>query len=274
MTIEVLDVTIRSTADNLRYLQPFDSDTQTTYDLHSLLSLKNRILRTSLLLVLLSLMGGSAMGQMFAHQYDIRRFNLGFMLGANMSYVKVQYGALAPFSSKPGDVRSVDILPTPGINIGMITNLNLGYNWDLRFIPQVSLQERRFQYTFNAADFSDSLVNKTVESSWVHLPLLLKFKSDLYKNHRMYVLFGGSAEFNLVSDERALNNPDLIRIKRFNAQLEFGAGFDLYTSKVKISPEIRYSLGLLNIYSPENFALASTLKGIQAHTISLIFNFE
>ncbi len=221
-----------------------------------------------------SLVGTKAVAQNLAHAYDIRRFNLGFLIGGNMSFVKLQYGALSPHSSRPGDIRNIEILPTPGINIGMITNLNLGWNADLRFIPQVSLQERRFRYTFNASDGTDSVANKSVEASLVHLPLLFKFKSDLYKNHRMYVLFGGSVEFNLVSDERALNNPDLIRIQRLNTQLEFGIGFDIYSSKVKLSPELRYSLGLLDMYSPENFALANTIGGIQMHTLTLCFNFE
>jgi hypothetical protein len=215
------------------------------------------------------------LGQSNRYKYDYRVFNLGFMAGLNIADVKTQLGNVG--LGQPGQapiLKDINIRPVPGINLGLITNTRLGEHWDFRFVPAVSLQQRNFEYVFHGTQGQDSIVTRKLEASYLDFPAMIKFKSDFYKNYRVYVLTGGKFSVNLVSDKRARDNPELIKINRTDFSLEFGLGVDLYADRVKLSPEIRYSLGLLNIYSPEFTNLAGALQTIRSQSILIAFNFE
>jgi hypothetical protein len=191
----------------------------------------------------------------------------------NFGMNKLQLGNIGSPYNRPGVPQNIRLRTTPGINLGMIANLRLNNNMDLRMVPAVSLQERRFEYIFTGTQ-GDSIVNRRLEAAYVDIPLMLKFKSDFYHNHRVYVMFGGKFSYNLVSDARAVNDPDLLKILRTDFSLEFAFGIDLYSDRVKLCPEIRYSLGLLDVYTAQFTTFGDAIAGLSTHTITLSFNFE
>jgi hypothetical protein len=209
-----------------------------------------------------------------ALRYDMRAFNLGFMAGLNIPGIDIAYGSLYGSRFTPGVLRNLRFEQTPGINLGMITNARLHNNWDVRFIPAVSLQERRFQYVFADRNLQDSLYTRTLEAAFVDLPLMIKFKSDVYHNYRVYVMTGIKYSRNLISDRRARNDPDLIRIGQDNFCIEAALGVDIYSDRVKICPEIRYSLGAYNMYESQNTRYGNAIQTLNLHNILLCINFE
>lgn len=227
------------------------------------------------LLLALLLCGLSVQAQTNRTKYDLRWFNLGFMAGLNITDINLRYGDLGRSrGGTEGLLRDIRIRNTPGINLGMITNFRLNNNMDFRFIPAVSLQQRNFDYVFETAGGGDSTVTRKLEASYVDLPVFLKFKSDLYRNFRAYFMVGGKLSYNLVSDKEALDDPNLIRIDRVDYALVFALGGDIYSDRVKLCPEIRYSIGLRNIYIPDNTNYGEAIQSIGTQSILIAINFE
>ena len=142
-------------------------------------------IRLLLLLAVLSIASmGNAQNRKILNlpNYDKQTIHFGFLLGVNS----------LDFVTKPvKDIRILDSLNIiqnvsgAGFSLGIIANLHMGDNFDLRFLPTLSFGERKLTYTINYKTF-DSLVtrNKPVESTLLEFPLLLKFKSSRHTNFR------------------------------------------------------------------------------------------
>lgn len=230
-----------------------------------------KFLRSGLLLGLLALAAPPvAYGQSLAHYRDQDWFHFGFVMGLNVADARTVRGQL-PLVSVQGDtLMGIRQSATPGVNIGLIANLKLSHNLDLRFVPVVSLQQRNFQF-----DFTDGTTQtRKIEASYLELPLLLKYKSDVYKNYRVYVITGPQYSINLSSDERVLNDPTLLRIVRTDFSWRIGFGMNLYGDRVKLSPEISYAFGLRNVYVPGGEDIPGALQSIYTSSFIIAFNFE
>ncbi len=201
--------------------------------------------------------------------YDWRMFNLGFTMGMNYSMVRLDYGDLENNPRKPG-LKDIVVKPIPGINLGMITNLKLADMWDLRFIPSVSLQQRNFNYFMTR----DSSFLRRLEAAYLDLPLLVKFKSQFWRNHRVYVMGGGKFSWNLSSDKKVKDDPDILKTDKYDHSVVVAFGVDIYGDRVKLSPEISYSFGLPDIYVPENTNFGTNIKRIRTHMLLISLNFE
>jgi hypothetical protein len=220
-------------------------------------------------LFLLLVVQTTAQAQWNNTKYDLRKWNLGFTMGLNMAYVRYLQGMNAPDPIKKDLVSRIKVQPQMGINLGLITNIKLHRYLDLRFIPAVSLQQRNFAY-----NVGDSTFTRKLEASYMELPVYLRFKSQFYHNHRVYVMMGLKYSNNLMSEKRLKDDPNLVKIDSHDFSIEFAAGLNLYGDRVLLSPEIRYSLGMRNIYSPEFTDYSEAIKLITTHSILICLNFE
>ncbi|MGQ9863255.1 MAG: type IX secretion/gliding motility protein PorT/SprT [Bacteroidia bacterium] len=214
-----------------------------------------------------SLLFGLAWAQ-YNYHYDLRNFNLGFNMAANYSQLKIEYGNLSYSDTMPTP-KSVLVRGIPGIQLGLISNLKLHKYFDLRFIPNVSLQQRNLNFYLR-----DTVLQRKIEASYLNLPLLVKYKSQFYKGYRVYVVGGIMQSFNLVSDKRVRDNPNLIRIEKQDFSWVAGVGIDLYGDKVKLSPELTYSLGFRNVYDPTGTRFGYVIKSLKMQTLTLNLHFE
>jgi hypothetical protein len=209
-------------------------------------------------------------GQTLAHYRDQSRFHFGFVLGLNVADSRVSQGNL-PLRTTTGDsLVGLRYSATPGINIGLIANLKLDEHLDLRFIPAVSLQQRDFFFDF----IGKPTETRKIEASFLNLPLLLQYKSDVYKNYRVFVNTGPQVSLNLSSNERVQNDPTLLRITKVDYAWRFGFGMNLYGDRVKLSPELSYSFGLRNVYVPGGEDVAGAIRSVFISTFALSFCFE
>ncbi|MCZ2355991.1 MAG: PorT family protein [Bacteroidia bacterium] len=212
--------------------------------------------------------------------YDLRQFNLGFLMGLNIADVKIKYNHLSTNYDKAGDLSEIDALSSPGITLGMITNTKLLPNFDFRFIPSISLQQRNFNYHFASHkkisyfQYQDSMVKKRLESANLDLPAMIRFRSNFYKNYRVYVMSGIKYSINLASDKRSRDDPNVIKIDKRDWSWEVAAGIEIYGDRVKLTPEIRYSLGLRNVYAPENTDFGDRISRMNTQAILISLNFE
>jgi len=220
---------------------------------------------------ILILFSGQVMGQgyMNRHPFDLKRFNLGLLMGFtyNSYNLKEQVDIYDPEDGRT--LRGIELISKPGVNIGMISNLNLAKQVSLRFIPTISLEQRDFNYRFE----NGSEIRK-IEASYINLPLMFQFKTGYYESTRVYVLAGGQWGYNLASNDRVRDDPTLLKIDRQDISVVLGFGLNLYGERLKLSPEIVYKAGLFNIYVPEDTTHDEAINRLFSQVISLNINFE
>jgi len=148
-------------------------------------------------------------------------------------------------------------------------NMRLSKYFDFRVLPGVAFYTRAVQYTF-AKGFTS---NQTEESVFIEIPLMLKYKSQRRKNHRLYMVGGmkpgieaGAKKFQKTNDQLRTNTIDLC--------IEYGFGIDLYFQFFKFAPEIRFSHGFNNLLNNDPNIYSQSLSKLTTHTITLYLFFE
>ena len=206
----------------------------------------------------------------YRHPFDFRRYNLGFEMGLNYnSYLVKDYvnvwdeGILLDY---------IQIKNSPGMNLGMIINMNLHDNLNIRSIPAISLEEREFKYYFSLP-VPDTQIRR-VESAIFDFPVLLQFKSNLYERQRIYFITGPQYSLNVQSSAKLSDDPSLIKVKAHTLNWVFGFGMNLYGERIKLSPEFKYTIGLTNEYVPRNTSHANAIFYLYRQVLTLNILFE
>ncbi len=177
-------------------------------------------------------------------EYRTKPFYFGLTLGMHSTSF---YTTKSKDFVKSDSITSINNQGRPGLNVNIITNLKIGQYFDFRFIPGFAFSERNF--IFNN-DFDKPV---DIESVFLEIPLMLRFKSDPYKDKRLFVAAGLKYSYDVQSNSRARKNisETLIQIAPHDFQFEVGAGMQLFFPFFIFSPEIKFSQGLssINIYN-------------------------
>jgi opacity protein-like surface antigen len=167
--------------------------------------------------------------------FDDRKIHYGFYLGLNQNDFKLNIRNSNVFDA------GYTVEPTYGFNVGLIAELRLHKNLSVRFEPGLMTNSKNiiFNHLTNASNPRDSI--REVGSTYLHVPVVLKFSTDRYKNIRPYVLAGISYDHNFSSNEANQddNSAGQFRMKTSNFMYEVGMGIDIYLSFFKFSPSIR-----------------------------------
>jgi Outer membrane protein beta-barrel domain len=166
--------------------------------------------------------------------FDTQRIYWGYFLGFNSYDYKFDYKTNGP-----------DILvnKTIGFNVGLVGDLKLMSNLNLRFEPGLYYTQRNLTY----ANFDKPIDSKReVSATYIHFPLLLKFSAKRTANVRPYLLGGISSTLNLSSNSKTKddNVQQKFRVKPWTRNYELGFGLDLYLEYFKFSPSIRGVFGI------------------------------
>ncbi len=165
--------------------------------------------------------------------FDLQRWSWGYFLGFNTYDFDIDYIDYIP-SPATGKDFSVD--RTIGFNVGLIGNMRLSDHLDLRLEPGVAFNRINFQFTK-----ADSKTFREINSTYVHIPLLLKFSTTRIDNFKPFVVGGVSTSINLSSNE---NNPEdnydgVFRMTTNSYYYEIGFGIDFYLYYFKFTPSVR-----------------------------------
>lgn len=183
--------------------------------------------------------------------FDERKIHYGFYLGLNNNGFKVNY--------KPSIYSDANITVEPqiGFNVGLIADLRLHKNINLRFEP--GLMSNTKSISFNHINTPKDSIREA-GSTFLHLPVLLKFSTNRMDNVRPYVIAGVSYDYNFSSNEK--NGDDNFagefRTKTHNFMYEVGIGIDIYLYFFKFSPSIRGVFSFNNEIIPDNIANGSS----------------
>lgn len=211
----------------------------------------------------------------YRHPFDQKKFNFGFQMGINYNDYKFKQSSGVWAKTDPNTLEYLDNIvmkAKPGFTLGMITNLNLHNNLNIRFIPAISLEQRDFTYYITKPN--SRIENRHVEAAILDLPLLAQIKSDYYKRYRLYVLAGPELSVNFQSNKKILDDPTQLKVEKTTFNLVTGVGFNLYGERIKLSPELRYSVGLTNDYVPLNTTFPTAVGSLFRQVVTFHILFE
>lgn len=164
--------------------------------------------------------------------FDKRRLHYGFYLGLNQNDFKIDYRD----SNFPN--ANITVEPSPGFNVGLIADLRLHKNINLRFEPGL-VSNSKTLYFNHLQTRRDSV--REIGTTYMHLPLVFKLSTNRWNNVRPYVLAGVSYDHNFSSNEdnQDDNFSGEFRMRTSNWMYEVGVGIDIYLYYFKFSPSIR-----------------------------------
>tara|TARA_Y100000746_G_C15380491_1_gene398023 strand:+ start:127 stop:831 length:705 start_codon:yes stop_codon:yes gene_type:complete len=178
--------------------------------------------------------------------FDKQKIHFGYFIGLNQYNFKINY--------KQNPNYTTQVEEELGLNIGLIGDLKINEHLNLRFEPGLHTNKGALKYNERSkfTQYSDTL--RTIKSTYIHLPILLKFSSKRINNYRPYLIGGISTSFNLSSNENSPedNKNNVFRLKANTLYYELGFGIDFYLQYFKFSPSIRGLFSLQDELVPDN----------------------
>jgi hypothetical protein len=80
------------------------------------------------------------------------------------------------------------------------------------------------------------------------MPFLLKYRAERVNNYAPFLLVGAAPKFDLTGGEIENWKPVKRLVRAFDIFPELGVGVDFYTQKVKVTAELKFSVGVLNVF--------------------------
>lgn len=232
--------------------------------------------RFIIILIVIALFGVSSYGRNVIKNiptYDDKPLNFGFSLGLTyMNFTSTPSGV----ADDNGDVWFSDVSTIlPGFHVGVVSSLRLNRSFNLRFIPGIAFGQRNLSFINQDSILRDEPV--PVKSTFIELPLLLKYRAVRDGNARPYLLLGINTRYDLARSKK-----DDIMLKPLDIYLEFGAGCDFYLMFFRFGVEARFSIGVNDMldrnrnttnakYDPR---YTNSISKLTSRIFIIAFNFE
>lgn len=207
-------------------------------------------------------------------RFDNKTIHFGFSLGLNSGSFALHR---KPYNQFTDTLASIDVISQSGFNIGVVSDLHLRRNFNLRFVPTLVFGQRNLDFKFIGQDGKVNLVARTVESTYWDFPLLFKYRSERLNNFAAYVIFGGKYTVDLASNEDVLNSEipeSIIKLKRNTTSAEVGFGTDFFLPYFKFAIEVKMSYTLDDALIHDNTELSTPIERISPKMFILSLLFE
>lgn len=197
--------------------------------------------KTVCLIVLLTMGFGTIQAQqrkvMNRPYIDQRRFHYGFLAGIHMQDLELKQNG---YTDAAGNQWFTEV-PNfePGFSVGILGELFLTKHLALRLIPTMHFGTKNV--TFRNAKNNERQY-QSIKSTYISLPLDLKFSAERFNNYRPYAMIGVNPMVDLT-----VKKQKQLLLKRFDCYLEVGFGCDFYSPWFKFIPEVKFCYGLMNI---------------------------
>ncbi|MBL7925228.1 MAG: PorT family protein [Bacteroidia bacterium] len=204
-------------------------------------------------------------------KYDKQWIHFGFLLGFNTTDFRVTH---ADDFYKSDSVLVLEADGKAGFNLGIIANLHINNNLDLRFVPDLAFSQRDLVYKMTTKIANSDVVIKKVESTFLEFPLELKFKSNRVNNYRFYVTGGFRYMIDLVSQAKVENQEELVKLERNDFGYSIGLGMDLYLPLFKFAPEIKMFQGIPNVLTKDPAVYSTSISALKSRIFTFSLTFE
>ena len=204
--------------------------------------------------------------------YEYRRLHFGFLIGVNATDFHIYNTGVRTTEGGETALYGEVLELSPGINLGIVGDLRLCKNLNLRCLPGISFGERVITFT---DELGAEVEQCKIKSTFVDVPILLKYSAYRMRNAKPYVVGGATARYDLSKDKQSH-----LTFKSLDAYWDLGAGMDIYLPYFRFSVEVRGSFGLTNIYNPngsqelEDIPFVKAIDRIKSRMFGLTFYFE
>ena len=207
---------------------------------------------------------------------DMRRWHYGFLFGTHLQDLEfVNNGYVHTLEDGTKESWFVDVPAyTPGFSVGVLGELKLTDYFSLRFIPTMYFGDKAVVFR---EQFSGSVEYQAVKSTYLSVPVDVKWSAQRFNNYRPYVVAGVAPMLDLtVKRQKAL------LVQRADVALEVGFGCDFYLPFFKLIPELRFCFGLTDVLVKDRNDLTDknllkytqSLDGASSRMVVLTFYFE
>ena len=208
--------------------------------------------------------------------FDKKILHYGYFVGLNDYDFKFEYSSDYYTLLNLNDI---EIEKSNGFNVGLIGDLRINNFFNLRFEPGLYANQRKLIYPDQDGLINENDKIREIKSTYIHLPLLIKFSSIRINNFKPYVVGGISSSLNLSSNEK--NNDDnsnnVFRMKTNSLYYEVGFGIDFYLTYFKFSPSIRGIFSFKNELvndNDSNSPWTSNIENLYSRGLLINFTFE
>lgn len=199
-----------------------------------------------------------------------KRLHFGFLLSIN--YLKNDL-FLNNTLYKEDTIYALNIKPSPGFNLGIVTDFHLGSLWDFRLLPSLIFGQQDYEYLLNTEDglFVDK---RTSESTYLSFPLELKYKAERYGNWRPFLTSGGFFAYDMASQKNTEEGVAVVRLKSWDMGYSVGFGFEFFLEYFKFATQLKWDKGVRNLLINDNTPFTDIVDGARSNTFTISFTFE
>jgi len=203
--------------------------------------------------------------------YQSKPYHFGFYIGLNYYDFLIDHeGDLGNYPNFKAAITQV----SPGYHVGIISDLRLAHYLNLRFNPTFSTMVRRIEFdAFNPNFNRRDIYLKEIESSFVELPIELKFSSKRIANYNWYVLGGIRYNIDLASQEK-VQDDEIFKLTNNDFSYEFGIGIDIYFEFFKMSPQLKAGWGMANLLVDDGSVYVEHIDRITTRSLLFAITFE
>lgn len=168
---------------------------------------------------------------------DQRKVHYGFLIGLHTQDLEFVNNG---YVTENGENWFADVTSyNPGFTVGVLGELYLNKNLALRAIPTLHFGDKTVVFR---EQNSKEEVRQQIKSTYLSLPVDLKFSAERFNNYRPYIMTG----INPMVDLSVKMNKALL-VKSADCYLEAGVGCDFYMPFFKLIPELKFCFGLSNL---------------------------
>ncbi len=212
---------------------------------------------------------------------DQKKIHFGFSVGMNFQDLNITNNGLV---TDDGQSWFADIPNhSPGFCVNVLADLRLSRHFNLRLTPGMYFGNKVVKYVngnapSGATDPELSLQSQNIKSTYVVVPIDLKYSALRYHNVRPYFTAGIMGVYDVGKDRS-----EQLRLKDFDAMLTVGMGCDLYLPFFKLCPELKFCFGLRNVLeknrpdlqdNPDMMKFTNSVNKVLNNMVVLTFYFE
>ena len=187
---------------------------------------------------------------------DFRRLHYGFFIGTHVQDMEFVNNG---FVTENGESWFADIATyNPGFSVGVLADLRLNTYMSLRAIPTMHFGQNIVRFREQK---SGETSKQSVKTTYIAVPVHVKFAAERFNNYRPYVTAGVSPMWNLT-----VKKQQQLLLRKFDFMIEVGVGCDFYLPFFKLIPELKFSFSPLDVLKKERNDLldANYLKFTQS----------
>lgn len=204
---------------------------------------------------------------------DLRRWHLGFSIGAYTSDLLFTHNGFITDDGEQWRIDQPDY--QPGFCVNGLFDLRLNNYFSLRVSPGMYFGSRNV--TMRELN-TGAEERQNIKSTFVVLPVDIKFAAQRYRNARPYVVGGVMPAFDVIK-----KRSDILQLNTTDLYLTVGFGCDFYLPYFKLIPELKFCFGLSDVLvhdrpdlvdDPIKYKFTQSIAKATSKMIVLTFYFE